>query len=309
MSVNLISVKITVRNLLILLSLSLTSVVHAAVDIWDVVRSEFTLNHEVDRPEVQKQIYWLTHHPGYLQTVCQQSEPYIYHILAEISKRGLPGELALLPIIESAYNPFAYSGAGAAGLWQIMPKTGSNLGLKQDWWYDGRRSIKPSTEAALDYLTRLNKLFNGNWPLAIAAYDAGEGTIARSIKASHKGRLSNFWNLSVPRETKVYVPRFLALAEIISNPQRYGVDLPYIPYRPYFKEVNVGSQIDLNHAANLADMSYKELIKLNPGFNRWTTAPNKPFKLLIPIEKVQRFYQNLANFPMHKRVSWNKYQV
>lgn len=292
------------------LGISNSSIAHATPDVWDVLRSEFTLNHDVTRPEVQEQIRWLVAHPSYLQKVCRQSEPYIYHIVGEIKKRKLPGELALLPMIESAYDPFAYSGAGAAGLWQLMPRTGSDLGLKQDWWFDGRRSIGPSTDAALNYLLYLKNFFNGNWILAIAAYDSGEGTIARAIKSTQPpGQSVYFWNLPIPRETKVYVPRFLALAEIIKNPHRYKVELPAIPYLPYFEEVNIGSQIDLNHAAKMAGISYKELIKLNPGFNRWTTAPYKPFRLLIPTEKVERFNQNLANVPEDKRVSWTKHQV
>ena len=296
--------------LLIFPGISNVAIARNAPDVWDVLRSEFSLDHEVARPEVQEQIRWLAAHPSYLHKVSRQSEPYIYHILAEIKKRRLPGELALLPMIESAYDPFAYSGAGAAGLWQLMPGTGSDLGLKQDWWFDGRRSIRPSTDAALNYLVYLNKFFSGNWILAIGAYDAGEGTIARAIKAaSPSGGTAYFWNLSIPRETKVYVPRLLALAEIIKNPDRYRVDLPNIPYLPYFEEVNIGSQIDLSHAAKLAGISYKELIKLNPGYNRWTTAPYKPFRLLIPAEKVQRFNLNLANFPEEKRVSWTKHQV
>lgn len=268
------------------------------------------LNHEVTRPEVQEQIRWLAAHPSYLHKVSRQSEPYIYHIVAQIKKRNLPGELALLPIIESAFDPFAYSGAGAAGLWQLMPKTGSELGLKQDWWFDGRRSIGPSTDAALNYLVHLHKYFNGNWTLAIGAYDCGEGTISRAAKANvPAGNPIIFWNLPLPQETRVYVPRLLALAEIIKNPERYHINLPAIPFLPYFEEVNIGSQIDLNHAAQMAGISYKELIQLNPGYNRWTTAPYKPFKLLIPAEKVERFNLNLSNVPEEKRVSWTKHHV
>lgn len=296
--------------LFLLLGIFNCSIVRAAPDVWDVLRSEFAINHEVTRPEVQEQIRWIVSHPSYLQKVCRQSEPYIYHIVGEIKKRKLPGELALLPMIESAYDPFAYSGAGAAGLWQLMPRTGSDLGLKQDWWFDGRRSIGPSTDAALNYLLYLKNYFNGHWILAIAAYDSGEGTISRSIKSNTQpGRPIDFWNLPIPRETKVYVPRFLALAEVIKNPGRYKVELPSIPYLPYFEEVNIGSQIDLNNAAKLAGISYKELIKLNPGFNRWTTAPYKPFKLLIPTEKVKHFNHNLANLPEDKRVSWSRHTV
>nr|WP_131793474.1 LysM peptidoglycan-binding domain-containing protein [Legionella brunensis] len=272
------------------------------------MRNQFSLNHETTQPEVQTQLRWLVSHPSYLNKLAR-SEPYIYHIVTEIKKRGLPGELALVPMIESAYDPFAYSGAGAAGLWQLMPGTGNNLGLKQDWWFDARRSIRPSTDAALNYLTYLNKYFNGNWILAIAAYDSGEGTVSRAIKNSRQSRYIRFWTLPLPDETRAYVPRLLALAEIIKYPQRYGISLPDIPHVPYFEEVNIGSQIDLNHAAKLAGISYRDLIKLNPGFNRWTTAPYKPFKLLIPADKVASFNRNLANVPEDKRVSWSRYQV
>ncbi len=283
---------------------------HATSDVWEVLRGEFKLDHEVSRAEVQGQIRWLIAHPSYLQKVFRQSQPYIYHIVTEIKKRNLPGELALIPMIESAFDPFAYSGVGAAGLWQIMPGTGKDLGLKQDWWFDGRRSIGPSTDAALNYLVYLNKTFDGNWTLSFASYDAGEGTISRAIKAAQQdNRSTSFWDLPVPRETQIYVPRLLAFAEIVKNAQQYKLSIPEIPYQPYFQEVNIGSQIDLNHAAKLAGISYRELIKLNPGFNHWTTAPYKPFKLLIPAEKVRQFNLNLANFPEEKRVSWTKHQV
>jgi membrane-bound lytic murein transglycosylase D len=307
-------------NFLILKNISLILIIFFTIspmlyaqpspDVWEVLRREFRLSHEVTRPEVQEQIRWLVAHPSYLHNVSRQSEPYIYHIVTQIKKRKLPGELALLPMIESAFDPFAYSGAGAAGLWQLMPKTGSELGLKQDWWFDGRRSIGPSTDAALNYLVHLNKYFSGSWTLAIAAYDSGEGTVSRAIKANVRpGHYPDFWSLTVPEETRVYVPRLYALAELINNPGRYRVSLPSIPYLPYFEEVNIGSQIDLSHAAKLAGISYKELIKLNPGFNRWTTAPYKPFKLLIPAEKVERFNLNLSNLPEEKRVSWTKLRV
>ncbi|KTD24442.1 LysM peptidoglycan-binding domain-containing protein [Legionella maceachernii] len=280
-----------------------------APNVWDVLRSQFTLNHEVNQPDVQSQIQWLITHPSYLQKLAQ-AEPYIYHIVTEVKKRRLPGELALLPMIESAYDPFAYSGVGAAGLWQLMPGTGNDLGLKQDWWFDARRSIRSSTDGALNYLTHLCRYFNGNWLLAIAAYDSGEGTVSRAIKNSgQSSRHISFWSLPVPSETKAYVPRLLALAEVIKYPQKYRVTLPDIPHVPYFEEVNIGSQIDLNHAAKLAGISYRDLIKLNPGYNRWATAPYKPFKLLIPADKVVHFNRNLATVPVDKRVSWTRHQV
>lgn len=298
-----------VLPLLSLFCCSFSDASMAYTNIWDVLRQEFTLNHDVSRPEVQAQLQWLVAHPSYLHKLTQ-SEPYIYHIVSEIRKRHLPGELALLPMIESAYDPFAYSGVGAAGLWQLMPGTGTNLGLKQDWWFDGRRSIRPSTDAALNYLKHLNHFFHGNWILAIAAYDSGEGTVARAVKNSRENPLkASFWRLSLPSETRAYVPRLLALAEIIKYPARYHVMLPDISFTPYFEEVNIGSQIDLNHAAKLAGMPYKELIKLNPGYNHWTTAPYKPFKLLIPTNKVAKFNHNLAEMSEEKRISFTKHLV
>ncbi len=277
-------------------------------NVWDVLRKQFSLNHEVNQPEVQNQLRWLIAHPSYLHKLAQ-SEPYMYHIITELKKRHIPGEIALIPMIESAYDPFAYSGAGAAGLWQLMPGTGTDLGLKQDWWFDGRRSIRPATDAALNYLVYLNKFFNGNWILAFAAYDSGEGTMARIIKKSGQTGNIHFWSLPVPNETKAYIPRLLALAEIIQNPQRYKVELPDIPHAPYFEEVNIGSQIDLSHAAKLAGISYQDLIKLNPGYNRWATAPYRPYKLLIPVNRVENFNRNLANFPEDQRVSLERHQV
>ncbi len=299
--------------LLILTFVSFITEVHAyqrPPDVWQVLRNQFSLNHETNQPEVQKQIRWIVSHPQYLQELTKNSEPYIYHIMQEIKKRKLPGEIAILPMIESAYNPFAYSGAGAAGLWQLMPGTGSGLGLKQDWWYDGRRSVVQSTNAALNYLQYLNKHFKGRWILAFAAYDSGEGTIAKSLRAMGRTPYNAwFWSLKLPRETKAYIPRLLAIAEIIKYPYKYKIQIPQIPYQPYFTSIDVGSQIDLNHAAKLANMSYKDLIKLNPGHNRWATAPYEPYRLIIPVEKAEMFSKNLDKLPEDKRVSWQRHKV
>ena len=294
-----------------LLLISTSLLVDATPTVWDVMRGQFKLNHEVNQAEVKKQIRWLSTHPHYLVKLAQKSRPYIYHIVSEVKQRGLPGELALVPMIESAYDPFAYSGAGAAGLWQLMPGTGSGLGITQDWWYDGRRSVRVSTAAALKYLTYLSKLFNGNWVLAIAAYDSGQGTIKRAIRNSKQQnkRRVHFWSLNVPRETQAYIPRLLAIAEIIKYPKHYKVSLPNIPYTPYFSEVYIGSQIDLNTASKLADMPYRELIKLNPGYNRWTTSPKGPHKLLIPTDKVADFKTKLEKLTKEDLVKWKKHIV
>lgn len=303
-------IKIIFISVLIFIGLTQGAKAHAAPDLWDVLRSQFTIDHEITRPEVQEQINWLIKHPGFVQKACIQAQPYMYHVAMELKKRHMPGELALLPMIESAYDPFSYSRAGAAGLWQLMPKTAKELGIRQDWWFDGRRGITHSTDAALRYLAYLNRFFSGTWIYAIGAYDAGAGTISRAIKANQSARIpDNFWSLPLPAETKAYVPRFFALAEIIANPQKYHVNLPAIPYTPYFEEIDVGSQIDLDQAARLANMTYKEFIKLNPGFNRFATAPYKPFNVLIPIDKVHGFMQGLAYTPADKRVSMMKHQV
>lgn len=300
-------------NYLLLIFLSLSILAQAATanpesSIWGVLRQQFAINHELHRPEVQKQLRWLVAHPTYIQKLAK-AEPYIYHILSEVKKRNLPGEIALIPMIESTFDPFAYSGAGAAGLWQLMPETSRALGIKRDWWFDGRRSIGPSTEAALNYLSRLHKFFNGNWIMAFAAYDSGEGTMARAIKKINRPKKDIFWALTIPRETKNYIPKLLALAEVIQHPERYHIQLPHIPNQPYFKEVNIGSQIDLDHAAKLAGIPYQDLIRLNAGFNRWATAPYRPYKLLIPTSQVDDFSRKLAQFPEEKRVSWTRHQV
>lgn len=278
--------------------------------MWDALRQSFKLPDQSSHPIVKAQIRWLIKHPAYMEEFAQNAEPYIYYVLETIKKEKLPGELALLPMIESNYNPFAYSKAGAAGLWQLMPGTGSGLGVKQNWWYDGRRGIISSTHAAIEYLKYLAHLFKRNWILAIAAYDSGEGTVLRAIKRNQKRREStNFWSLKLPHETQAYLPRLLALASVIKYPRYFGIHLPESHYPRYFEEITVGSQIDLTHAAKLAGIKYSELLRLNPGHNRWATAPNRQYTLLLPIQKVRQFLQRLKQLPIPKRVSWRRHKI
>lgn len=260
---------------------------------WDQLTKEFSLNHEVDHPEVQKQIKKILKHPEDLEKITQQAKPYLYHILQEIKKRNLPGELALIPMIESEYDPFVKSSAGAAGLWQLMPHTSVELGIPKSWWVDGRRSIGPSTDAALNYLAYLHRFFHGNWMLAVAAYDSGPTRVSRAIKSNHAKK--QFWTLSLPQETKAYIPHLLALSEIIQHPDRYNIQLPPIPHKPYFKEVEVDKHMDPSHAAKLAEAPAKDIKRLNPGFKDWSKHPSHPYKLLIPTEHVDNFYRNLAH--------------
>lgn len=277
--------------------------------IWNALRKQFMLDHEIHHPEVQAQLRWLLQHPDYLKRFTK-AEPYMFHIINEIKKHNLPGEIALVPIIESAFNPFAYSGVGAAGLWQIMPGTAKDLGLKRDWWIDSRRNISASTEAALKYYSYLGKFFCGNWQLAFAAYDFGEGNVARAVRRTGKSKENaKFWNLTLPQETRTYIPRLLALAEIIEHPERYHIQLPRIQNKPYFQEVDVGQQIELSQAAKLAGISYQELIHLNPGYNRWATAPYQPYKLLLPINHAKEFSKKLEEMPRNQRINWSRHQI
>ena len=271
------------------------SVAFADNSLWTQIADDFTLKHETDNAEVQKQIKWFQDHPEYIQKVGQYGQDYMYYIYHEVKRRNLPGELALLPVIESAYDPFAYSWVGAAGIWQIMPQTGTGFGLKQDWWYDGRKAIEPSTRAALDYLTYLDSFFNGKWYLAIASYNAGEGTVQKAVNRNAKaGKATDFWDLSLPAETEAYVPKLLAIAAIVQDPQKYNITLPYIPNKPFFAEVVLDKQIDMKTAAAMAGISLDQLYELNPGYKRWATDPNGPYRLLLPIADVNTFEEKLA---------------
>lgn len=279
-------------------------------DFWPQLRRSFNLDHYTYTKPVQEQIAWFRNHPQWLSRTLTRAAPYMYYVYSQVEKRNLPGELVLLPVIESAYNPFAYSDRGAAGLWQLMPGTASGYGLKQDWWYDGRRDIFASTNAALDYLTYLQNFFNGNWLYAIASYDAGQGTIQNAINYNaERDRETDFWDLPLPSETNAYVPQLLALAAVIADPHEFGITLPNLQDGPYFAEVNVGTQINLATAAKMADISLDALYKLNPGYNRWATDPNGPSLLLLPVDKIDIFKQNLASLPLQPMLAWNSYEV
>ncbi len=261
--------------------------------LWGLIASNFRLPHYTSQPEVQRQIAWFQKNPQFFQHIATQGQPYLYYIYTEVKKRGLPGELVLLPMIESAYDPFAYSWVGAAGLWQMMPATGANFGLQQDWWFDGRKDIIHSTKAALDYLTYLRTFFNGNWPLAIGAYNAGEGRVQSAVdKNARRGAGTTFWTLSLPAETKSYVPRFFALAAIVNDPKRYHVKLPHLQNGPQFNKIDLDHQIELSQAAKMAGIPLSKLYELNPGYSRWATDPKGPYHILLPVKAVERFERN-----------------
>lgn len=282
---------------------------HNADNMWDVIRSEFILSHYEKNPKVQNQIEWFLNNQDYLIRTAQRAAPYLYFISQQVKKRHLPAEVILLPMIESAYNPFNYSSAGAAGIWQLMPGTASGFGVKQNWWYDGRRDVVASTKAALDYLVYLGGFFDGNWLLAIAAYDTGEGNILSAIRRNTRNGLStDFWSLPVAQETRDYIPRLLALATIIAHPEIYKIDFPPVSNAPYLAQVDVGRQIDLKQAAFLAGISLTQFKKLNPGYNHASIDPNGPYKIILPIEHVAEFTENFTRLPISDK-NWLHYTI
>ena len=278
-------------------------------DLFDRMRAGFALN-EVQEPAIDQQLAWFEHNPEYLERVFQRAQRYLYHVVTEVEARGMPLEFALLPVVESAYEPFAYSVSRAAGLWQFIPATGARFGLKQDWWYDGRRDVLESTRAALDYLQALHDQFNGDWLLAIAAYNVGELGVQRAIDYNQAhGLPTDFWHLNLPAETRAYVPKLLAMKRLMAEPERYGLDFAAIPNEPYFAVIDTGSQLQLTVAAQLAGTSYDELVALNPGYNRWATDPSGPHRMLVPIDNADTFEAALQTLAPEDRMRYEAHVV
>lgn len=265
----------------------------------------------VDNARVRAQLKWFLDHPGYLQRVMERARPILPFVLDELERRNLPSELALLPIVESAYQAFAYSHGRASGMWQIIPSTGRFLGLKQNWWYDGRRDIIESTHAAITYLESLAKQFDGDWELALASYNAGPGRIRSAVRYNKKrNRKTDFWNLTKFRkETRDYVPKLLALRELFANPEKYQLDLVPVNNQVSYEIVELDGQIDLALAADLAGITINQLYQLNPAFNRWATAPNGPHRLLLPRGKAEQFKVQVAKVPASKRINWVRHKI
>jgi len=253
------------------------------IDLLERIRRGFRFP-EIKSPHVTTYQNWSLEHPTYLVDMLARAEPFLYYIVQQIERRGLPTELALLPAIESAYKPGATSKSGAAGLWQFIPSTGKSYGLRQDWWYDGRRDAISATNAALDYLTELNDLFDGDWFLTLAAYNAGQGTIARAIKANKRTHKSTaYQNLKLRKETQRYVPKLQALKNIIAQPERYNVTLTHIANQPHFETIELSRQIDLQAFAEQANLGIATIRHLNAGYLQWATPPTGPHRLLLPL--------------------------
>ncbi|WBA79412.1 LysM peptidoglycan-binding domain-containing protein [Endozoicomonas sp. GU-1] len=278
-------------------------------DLWVRIQSGLAMDLDQNNPRIQAELNWYKRHKSYFSQISKRSEPYLYFIVKEAEARNVPLELALMPIVESSFDPFAYSHAGASGLWQFMPATGKHYGLHQNWWYDGRRDVVHSTRAALDYMQTLYNRF-GDWELALAAFNSGPGRVQRAVRKNKKlGKSTRFWALDLPRETTAYVPKLIALGKVVRNPSKHGVQLNKIPNKPYFAKVDTSGQLDMAKAAKLSGVELEELYRLNPGLNRWSTPPEGPHHLVVPVTHAEHFRTQLANLPPEKRVKWDRYTV
>ncbi len=278
-------------------------------NVLDKLRRGFELTYE-DNNRTAAERKWFAKHPDYLNRVFTRAQRYLPYIVAELERRDMPLELALLPIVESAYDPFAYSHGRAAGLWQMIPGTAKRFGVKQNWWYDGRRDVVDSTRAALDYLEYLEELNDGNWLNAIASYNSGEGNVLRAARNNRKaGKSIDFWYLKLPRETIMYVPKLLALVEIVADPAKYNLTLPEVPDEQQFVVADIGGQLDLALAAEIAGVDVDTIYQYNPGYNRWSTDPAGPHQLVMPIDVADQFSATLATVPQKDRVRWKRHKV
>ncbi|MGB5825764.1 MULTISPECIES: transglycosylase SLT domain-containing protein [unclassified Pseudomonas] len=273
-------------------------------DVWERMRQGFQLQDNLGvNPRIEQQRLWFASNPSFLENAGERGSLYIHYIVERLEERNMPLELALLPVIESAYNPMAYSRANAVGLWQFIPSTGRYFNLRQTRFYDGRRDITASTTAAMDYLTRLHDMFNGDWLLALAAYNAGEGTVSRAIERNEKlGLPTDYWNLPLPAETQAYVPKLLALSQVVLAPEAYGVNLNPIANEPYFQVVEINQRMDLSKVAAVANIDEDELFQLNPAFKQRTTIDG-PQHLLVPTSKAQLLTASLSTMRPEELIS------
>jgi membrane-bound lytic murein transglycosylase D len=275
-------------------------------DLWVRIRVGFILD-DLDTPSVKKSEDWYAARPDYIARMVERSRRYLYHIVVEVEKRGMPLEIALLPMIESAYNPMAYSRSRASGIWQFMPSTGKSFGMEQNWWRDERRDVIAATDGALDYLQKLHAEF-GDWYLALAAYNWGEGSVRRAIAANRKrGQPVDYLSLKMPAETRDYIPKLQAVKNIVSDPERYDLTLAGMPDAPYFTVVQTKKKMDVKVAAELAEIPLDEFLSLNPQHNRPVIAGADQTAILLPYDKAEVFAAKLelTDQPM---VTWQAYK-
>jgi len=279
-------------------------------NVWAKLVDDFALPNCGDHQSSLNWAIWYADHDEYMARVFKRAQPWIYFISQELESRDMPGELALLPIVESAYDPFAYSSGRALGTWQFISSTAKHYGLKQDWWYDGRRDVWSSTHAALDYLEYLGNMFDGDWLLALAGYNSGENRVARRVRKNRSnGKPADFWNIRLPRETRGYVPKLLGLACLFQNPDSYGFELPVVPNQPVIAAVEMQSQSDLVLISQLSEISIDVLFSLNPGFSRWATSPNGPWRITLPVEGAEKLQQRLLSDVPPTLMKWDQVAV
>lgn len=280
-----------------------------ARDLWERMRRGLTWQ-SIHNAEVGRQRDNYLRQPDYLPVIADRASLYLHYIVEEVENRGMPMEIALLPLVESALNPVAVSSQSAAGLWQIMPATAKHYGVTRNWWYDGRLDLRESTAFALDYLEALHAQFDNDWFLALAAYNSGKGRVSRArADNARKGKPTDYWSLKLPRETRHYVPRLIALSAIITYPDTFGVDLPVVPNKPAFEIAATGGQIEMLRAADLAGLELHDLRALNPGQLRWATAPEQAQELLLPVGLGDNFEQGVASLGPEDRVTWQHYRI
>ena len=282
---------------------------HQHEDVWQRIRSQLSI--EVpDNKEVDKWREYYLSHPKFMVTISKRAEPFLYYIVEEIEKRGMPLELALLPIVESSYIPYGVSHMSATGLWQFMPVSAKRFNIEQNWWYDGRRDIAESTRGALEYFQFFHDSFEGDWLNAVAAFNSGEGRVGRAIKKNKKANLgTDFWSLNLPKETTHFVPKLLAIADILMRADELNYTFTPIKNSPAIALVNIDSQLDISLAAKWADMDAKKLFLLNPGLNRWATAPDSQYQLMIPYAAAETFKNKLASTDKKDWLRWHSYQI
>jgi len=274
-------------------------------DLWQRIRVGFALD-PLDSPLVAEQEDWYASRPDYIKRFVDRGSLYLHYIVEQVEKRHMPTEIALLPVIESAFTPKAASRAKASGLWQFIPSTARNFGLKQTWWSDNRNDIVAATNAALDYLQRLHDQF-GTWELALAAYNCGEGCVSRAIAWNQRhGLPTDYLSLHLPPETRSYVPKLMAVKNIVLSPATYGVDLDSVPDQPYFTTVKAPARIDVKLAAQLAGMTQEEFVALNPSHRKPVAVDSG--SLVLPLDKAETFRENLENYDK-PLVTWTTYHA
>ena len=275
-------------------------------DLWVRIRKGFSMG-ELDSKLVTRHEKWYAKHPDYVDRMTDRARRYLFYITEEVERRGMPTEIALLPMVESAFNPDAYSVSRASGIWQFIPSTGKKFGMEQNWWYDGRRDVINATNGALDYLQKLHDQF-GDWELALAAYNCGEGAVQRAQAYNRRhGQPTNYASLKLLKETRNYVPKLMAIKNIISDPDKFALSLPEIPNQPYFAAVATSSHMDVKLAAQLADISEEEFTALNPAHTRPVILQDNTDLILLPIDKMNTFTENLENYDK-PLVTWQSYQ-